>query len=42
MKAKKVATNKLAGFKWCEIQKEWFIKNRMDPMGTELNSVINN
>ena len=25
-KTKKAATSKLAGVKWCEIHKEWFIK----------------
>ena len=41
-KAKKAATSKLVGFKWCEIHEEWFIKDLMVPMGTELNNVINN
>ena len=39
---KKAATSKLVGVKWCEIHKEWFIKDLMVPMGTELNNVINN
>ena len=39
---KKAATSKLVGVKWCEIHKEWFIKDLMFPMGTELNNVINN
>ena len=42
MKAKKAAKNKPVDVKWCEIHKQWFIKNLMDPMGTELNNVINN
>ena len=41
-KQKKAATSKLVGIKWCEIHKEWFIKDLMIPMGTELNNVINN
>ena len=39
MKAKKAAKNKLVGVKWCEIHKQWFIKNLV---GTELNNVNNN
>ena len=39
---KKAATSKLVGVKWCEIYKEWFIKDLMFPMGTELSNVINN
>ena len=39
---KKAATSKLVGVKWCEIHKEWFIKDLMFPMRTELNNVINN
>ena len=37
MKAKKAAKNKLVGVKWCEIHKEWFIKNLTDQMGTDRN-----
>ena len=33
--------SKLVGVKWCEIHKEWFLKDLMVPMGTELNNVIN-
>ena len=41
---KKAATSKLVGVKWCEIHKEWFIKDLINgPNGiTELNNVINN
>ena len=41
-KTKKAATSKLVGVKWCEIYKGWFIKDRMVPMGTALNNVVNN
>ena len=41
-KAKKAATSKLVGLKWCEIHDEWFMKDLMVPMGTELNNVIHN
>ena len=34
-------TSKLVGVKCCEIHKEWFLKDLMVPMGTELNNVIN-
>ena len=39
---KKAATSKLVRLKWCEIHKEWFIKDLIVQMGTELNNVINN
>ena len=39
-RTKKAATSKLVGVKRCEIHKEWFIKDLMIPVGTELNNII--